>query len=121
MGNRVKIVIKGVSPWDGEYELPEGLAFKNTECHRIKQICDVRAGDLIDALEAGDAGAYVAVAAVAIDRTGVKVDLNDLWQAEIGCITIDARADGPPTPSVDEGAPSETESSSGVDFEAAGV
>lgn len=117
----MKIVIKGVAPWDGEYELPEGLAFKNSECHRIKEVCGVRAGDLIDALESGDAGAYVAVALVASDRAGTKIDAADLWQAEIGCITIDARADGPPTPSVDEDATSENESSSGDDSEAAGV
>jgi hypothetical protein len=46
------LVIEGVLPgWDGRYEFPD-FSFTNGELYRIKQMSGIRAGELIEALEA---------------------------------------------------------------------
>lgn len=84
----VSVILKGVSPWDGSYDVGN-LDFTNRELFEIKNICGVRAGELLEALDAYDAGAYVAVAVVAASRHGTKVDPNALWDAAVGSISLD--------------------------------
>lgn len=77
-----KIVISGVSRVvDGEYEF-EDRAFTNREWRTIKEISGVRAGELVEALAAGDNDLVVAFAKIALERHGkghLSVDL--LWDA----------------------------------------
>lgn len=99
-----KIVISGVPPWDGEYEFDGNL--KNRELHRIKKITGIRAGELVEALAAGDTDVLVALAVIVLERDGKSVDADDFWNAEVGSITYvgEEETDGPPA----ESSPSES-------------
>ena len=124
MGNRVSaVIIEGVAPWDGRYEFAD-FALTNRELYRIKQLSGIRAGELIEALEANDTAAYVGFAVAIMERNGVKLDPDDLWNAPVGSITIDLGSGDvadPPTIASSGSEPNEPEQSSGDDFEAAGV
>lgn len=85
------LVLKGVEPWDGSYPFAD-WRFTNRELHRIKEISGIRAGELLDALDSNDTAAFVGVAAVILARHGKHVDVDDLWEANIGSITIDLDA-----------------------------
>lgn len=84
--------------------------FTNRELHLIKQIAGVRAGELFDAMEAGDNDLVVALAHLAIKRAGRnQPTLDMLWDlapGEIEIINPDAEANGGPptsTPTSDGG------------------
>ena len=110
-----KLTIENLAPWDGDYQFDDGF-FTNRELHRIKEISGIRAGEIFDALAAGDTDLSVALAAVITARHDVRVDVDDLWKAKLGDISIDWGADaGPPDPPAPESEPTENESSSGTD------
>lgn len=116
-----KLVIDGVPPWDGEYEMPD-FFFTNRELFRIKTICGTRAGELLEALGANDTGAFVAVAAVVLERYGKSGAVDDLWDAKVGSIRLDlggADADPPPAGEVAPG-PSDDPAASGPSSETGG-
>lgn len=75
-----KVIITGVPPYDGEYEIPMA-GYTNGELHRIKQISGVRAGELPEAAAAGDMGVMVAMIAIILERNGKTVQLQLLWDA----------------------------------------
>lgn len=88
-----KLIVKGLGrPVDGEYEFdfssmlgvgtPDALT--NREGHRIKLMSGVRAGELEDALMAGDNDVMVAFAAIVLARNGKTVDEDLLWDAPMG-------------------------------------
>ncbi len=116
MGNRVNyVVIDGIPPWDGRYGFDD-FSFTNRELYEIKKVCGIRAAELIEALDANDTSAYVAVASVVMVKNGTLVDLDDLWNAKVGSITIELGAvddADPPTTPAAESEPSLTETSSG--------
>lgn len=124
-----KLVITGTPPWDGEYPFDE-TSFTNRELHDIKGICGLRAGELGDAMAAGDTDVLVAIASVAMKRNGKSVDVDDLWDAEVGNITFDFTDEsagddaGPPsvTPPAPEsnGSGGENATPSGTDSENTG-
>ncbi len=117
------VVIEGIPPWDGRYQFDD-FSFTNRELYDIKKICGIRAAELIEALDSNDTSAYVAVAQVVLAKNGTNVDIDDLWNAKVGSITIELGAPDdavPPTPPASGNEPSSTEISSGDDFEAAGV
>lgn len=117
------VVVKDAAPWDGRYEFPD-FSFTNRELHTIKQISGIRAGELIEALDANDTAAYVGVAVVVIGRTGKTIDPNRLWDAPVGSITIDLGSgdDGvPPTTAAVEGEPNANDGSSGPGSSDGGV
>ena len=115
------LVVQGAPPWDGSYEF-ESFAFTNRELHKIKLLSGIRAGELIEALDANDTAAYVGVAVVVLERHDVRLDPDDLWNAPVGSVRIDLGdvGDPPTTPAV-EGEPSERTTSSGSDSETGGV
>lgn len=92
----MRITIEGVLGASGEYEMDESY-FTNRELHTIKQIAGVRAGELSDAISAGDSDLIVALAAITLERNGKKVPVDMLWDAPAGKIMIEA------TPSDGEG------------------
>lgn len=100
-----KIKVSGVPPWDGDYDFDGNL--KNRELHRIKKITGIRAGELVDALAAGDTDVLVALAVVVLERNDKHVDPEDLWNAEVGSIIYEAEEDEPSSPP-DESSPSES-------------
>lgn len=94
-----QIKIEGVPPWDGEYDFDGNL--KNKELRRIKQVAGIRAGELVEALAAGDTDVLVALAVVVLEREGKTVDPDDFWNAEVGSITYvgEEETAGPPAES----------------------
>lgn len=94
------VVIKGCSPWDGTYEFDD-FAFTNRELFEIKKLSGIRAGELIEALEANDTAAYVGVGIIVLARAGKVVDPDDLWNAPVGSIALELNGNGdvadPPT------------------------
>ena len=74
-----KLVLKDVDPYSGSYEIPAG-GWTNRELHYIRQHSGVRAGEINEALKAGDAGVLVAMAAVLLQRNGFpEVNIDALW------------------------------------------
>lgn len=98
------LVIDGCPPWDGKYDLPD-FTFTNRELHRIKTISGIRGGELLDALVSEDASVFVALATVAVERTGIGVDPEDFWNASRTAIRLELGDDDSPpaqSPSGDE-------------------
>lgn len=81
-----KIVITGIPPYDGEYPFEGNYTMR--ELHTIKRLANVRAGELMDALEAGDSDIVVAAALIALQRAGKNPDENDIWDAQMGAIQL---------------------------------
>lgn len=80
------LVITGIPPYDGEYPLDFGAGLTNRELHTIKQISGVRAGELNEALNAGDYDLIVALAAILITRAGHQPSMDALWDAPMEAI-----------------------------------
>ena len=94
----IVLTLEGVQPWDGRYEFPD-FGFTNRELFEIKKLSGIRAGELIEALDANDTAAFVGMAVVVLARHGKIVDPDDLWNAPVGSIVLDIEADAdPPTP-----------------------
>lgn len=82
-----------------EYELVP--PFTNRELHIVKQVSGVRAGEVWDAMEAGDNDVLVALAHIAVRRTGApRPSLDELWDLPAGGIEIvePDEAEDPTTP-----------------------
>lgn len=105
--------ITGVPPLDGEYELPSILTLSHRENHIIKQETGVRAGEIREALAAGDQDIVVALALIALRRAGKGevVEFRDLLWDAVGGITLDfteeekvaeARDESPPASEPEE-------------------
>jgi hypothetical protein len=96
----IALTLEGVQPWDGRYEFPD-FAFTNRELYEIKKLSGIRAGELIEALDANDTAAFVGMAVVVLARHDKIVDPDDLWNAPVGSIVLEIVADDdadPPTP-----------------------
>lgn len=84
-----QIVIKGVQGCDGRYDF-DATTFTNRELHTIKRLSGIRAGELAQALAAGDSDMLVALAVLALQRSGRTFDEERLWDADMGSITYEA-------------------------------
>jgi len=93
-----KIVLKGVPPYDGEYELDLERAFNTREWRWIKAISGYMPNTIREGLVGGDPDMYVAISVIAMCRAG-KIDRDDWrvaadvlaeapFQLEGGAITI---------------------------------
>ncbi len=109
-----KLIVTGIPGLDGEYQcnltdmalegFPESLT--NREGHRVKVMAGVRAGELLEALNAGDNDVFLAFAAIILTRRGKRFDEAVLWDAPMGVgvsFDIASRDDGtdevdPPLP-----------------------
>lgn len=106
MNRADKIVLSNVPPYDGEYEL-DVTYLTNRELHTIKNLCGLRAGELDDALQAGDSDVIVALAVIALERNGKgPVDANVIWDAEFGNLTFVPGEDDAGPPEVPSGSDS---------------
>jgi hypothetical protein len=107
--------------YDGEYPF-DGTYFTNRELHTIKRMAGIRAGEIPDALAAGDNDLVVALTVIALERNGKVVHEDALWNANVGCIEAvlgeedEADDADPPTPGLDE-SNSEKTLSSGLSSE----
>lgn len=106
------LTITGLGSLDGSYEFDDSR-FTMGDLRTIKRIAGVRAGELTEALEAGDTDLMVAIAVIALERNGVTVSEHDLWGADLGQIDL-ALGDGdvsPPERAPDGSRPSSGEGS----------
>lgn len=87
-----QIKIEGVPPLDGEYPLDMDH-LTNRDMHTIKQVAGVAGLDLQAAFEKGDLDIYVALSAIALRRAGKTFHVDQLWDAELGQITVDFTQD----------------------------
>jgi hypothetical protein len=112
-----KIVISGISGYDGEYDL-DATYFTNKELHTIKRLAGVRAGEIGAAFAAGDNDLLIALTVIALERAGKAVFEDALWNAKVGCIEMVAdtpveEADADPPATGSGGNVSESSASSG--------
>lgn len=97
-------------PLDGEYDCRLDN-FDYAELHEIKRISGVRGGEIAEALIAGDTDLVLAIAVIVLRREGRNPDVESLWRAQAGNITLqvfDEEEDEPDSPP--EQSPSENES-----------
>lgn len=92
-----QIRITGSGSVDGVY--PLDMTFTHRDFRTIKQVANVRANEVQDALEQGDMDVIVAMAAIALRRAGMKFDVEALWDTEAGNIELfdDDPEEIPPT------------------------
>jgi hypothetical protein len=101
--------ITGIPGFDGEYPLDVSY-FTNRELHTIKELSKVRAGELSEALQAGDNDVLVALAVIAVQRAGKPVpkDASPFWDAPSGSsleFVLDEENDASPPASAPENGP----------------
>ena len=71
------IIIKGIKPWDGEYDLVTDRAFNAREWRCIKKVSGYMPLTVSDGFAGGDPDLFVALAVVAMTRQG-KVERDDM-------------------------------------------
>ncbi len=76
-----RVVIDG-----NEYPIPQSFTFK--EMSLIKRLSGVRAGELQQAMDAGDTDLMAAIAIIAMRRSGAEVDEAKFFDADIGSVTV---------------------------------
>ena len=112
-----KIIISGVPGLDGEYDLD--MTFTHRDFRTVKQVAGARANEVMESLGAGDLDIIVAMAEIALQRSGRPHSIEQLWDAEAGSITLDVAdlEDVASDPPPNEGEPktSVERLSSGVD------
>lgn len=69
------------------YPVPDSFTYR--ELQTIKQITGCRPAELEDALTSGDPDIVVALATICAARAGHKISADDLFDLEVGAITID--------------------------------
>lgn len=99
--------ITGLGALDGSYEFDDSR-FTMGDFRTIKRIAGVRAGELGEALSAGDTDLMVAIAVIALERNGRVGAEEALWGADAGQITLTLGGDdaGPPPVTPDGSKPS---------------
>lgn len=90
------------------YQLPSAYTYR--EMARIKTITGLRAGEIEQALIAGDSEVIIAIAVIAAARAGDVVDIDKIEDLEFGAISVDEEPD--PTPAADDAAATDEPSSS---------
>jgi hypothetical protein len=84
----VKLVVTDVPGLDGEY--PADITFfTNRELHKIKKMTGLRAGEFMEAFQAGDNDMVVALAVVVMEREGKEGAEDLLWDAPAGSVTLE--------------------------------
>jgi hypothetical protein len=84
----VKVIIKGVQPYDGEYTLDFGQ-FSNGEYRRIKKMSGYTVAEFPQALKRIDTDFITALGAVAAAREHGLVEEEVFWNAQAGNISLD--------------------------------
>ena len=82
------------------YPMPETFTYR--EMGRIKTLTGIRAGEIEDALLAGDTDVIVAIAQIAAERAGDSAPIEAMENLDFGAIRVEAEED--PTPAAEEAA-----------------
>lgn len=96
-----KIVIDGIFGYDGEYDIDFGTLTMR-EHHTIKRLSGLRALEISEAWLAGDLDLVLALAVIALERAGRRVNETVLWDAETGKIRLVFTEDPQAGPDGDE-------------------
>lgn len=99
---------------DGERRYPMPQSFTYREMGVIKRITGLRAGELEDALNAGDVDVIVALAVIAGTRAGDTVTPDDFEDLEFGAIAIADSEDDQDRPTEDVAGAAEAPTTSEV-------
>ena len=83
----ITIADSGNPALDGEYPF-DTTYLTNRELHVIKEMANVRAGEVEDALSAGDNDLVVALAYIVMRRAGKPVTQDVLWDMPAGKIAV---------------------------------
>lgn len=102
---------------EGPKRYPMPTSFTYREMGRIKTLTGIRAGEIEDALLAGDSDVIVAISQIAAERAGDAAPIEALENLSFGAIRVEADED--PTPAAeeaadDEGAPQTTPETGGT-------
>ena len=84
------------------YPLPESVTHR--ESKRIKTVTGLRMGELADGLETGDPDVLIAFAIVAAERQGERLDVEALYDLDIGTIRLDGDEDTEEDPTLADAA-----------------
>ena len=76
MSEGTRIVVKGVRPFDGEYELDDDRTFNTREWNWIKRLSGYMPLTVSDGFAGGDPDLFVALAVIAMCRAG-KIDRSE--------------------------------------------
>ena len=87
---------------DKRYEIPEAYTYR--ELSRIKTLTGIRAGEIEEALSAGDTDLVVALAQIAAERSGDTAPFSALVSLDFGAISLEDSEDADPTPAADQAA-----------------
>jgi hypothetical protein len=93
----VKLIVKDTPGLDGEYDADfDFAALTNNELRVIKRLSGVRAGELQEALKAGDNDVLVAFSVVWLTRAGKDPAMAEqlLWDAPVGALDLDTTEAG---------------------------
>ena len=71
-----KVVLEGVPPYDGEYDLDTERAFNAREWHWIKKVAGYMPRTIREGFRGGDPDLWVALAVIALARAG-KIDRSE--------------------------------------------
>lgn len=82
------------------YPMPETFTYR--EMGRIKTLTGIRAGEIEDALLAGDTDVIVAMSQIAAERAGDAAPIEALESLDFGAIRVEVEED--PTPAAEEAA-----------------
>lgn len=103
----VRIVIE-LPTGERSFDVPEPMTYR--ELGRIKRMTGYRAGEIGEALIAGDTDAVLALSVVASERAGEPITLDQLENLEVGQIRVEADdEDEDPTPAAAEDAGGESD------------
>lgn len=91
-----KFVVTKLGRFDGEYPIDVG-SFTMREFQIIKRMSGVRAGELEDAFAAGDTDVILAIAVIAVRRSGGPWEAFEraAWESEIGAIEFVSEEEEP--------------------------
>lgn len=90
----IRIVID-LPTGERSYEVPDPMTYR--ELSTIKRATGLRAGEIGDALLAGDTDVVLALAVVASQRSGEPVSMDQLEDLTIGQIRVEGDEDEDPT------------------------
>lgn len=73
------------------YPLPESVTHR--ESKRIKSVTGLRMGEIGEGLETGDPDVLIAFAVISAERQGERLDVDALYDLELGTIRLDGDED----------------------------
>lgn len=87
------------------YPLPESVTHR--ESKRIKSVTGLRMGEIAEGLETGDPDVLIAFAVVSAERQGERLDVEALYDLELGTIRLEGDDEDPTLADAADAAPAD--------------